>query len=162
MLIPTRRKPRIGADLAYPLGAERLSTAIGDLPQAADMTIHFTTPNRFRQATWRFSGDPYEVLALEYRRINQGLSQPPGWSEYGPPGFRPWRARIPAVPREEVSVIRDLLVDELLKAARPWLASQDTANHREGRAQFVLSYDPSTKELIVSTASRLLPRTAKR
>jgi hypothetical protein len=162
MLIPTRRKPRIGADLAYPIGAERLSTAIGDLPQAAEMMIYFAAPSRFSQAVWRFSGAPYQVLALNYRTINQGLSQPRGWSDYGPPGSTPWLARIAAVPKEEVSVIRVLLADELLKTGRPWLASQDTADHREGRAGFALSYDPSTKELIVSAHTELLPRTAKR
>ena len=87
MLIPTARKPRVGADLSYPIGAERLSSAIGDLPQAAEMMIYFATPNRFQQARWRFSGDPCEVLALNYRTIKQGISQPAGWSDYGPPGL---------------------------------------------------------------------------
>jgi len=46
MLIPTRRKPRIGADLAYPIGAERLSTAIGNRPALAGIARHGRSPWR--------------------------------------------------------------------------------------------------------------------
>lgn len=64
-MLKTLAKAKIGKHLSYPLGAETISEAIGDIPQAAQTAIYFlATPTEWASEFRRILRDcePYPIL----------------------------------------------------------------------------------------------------
>src|SRR5882762_9302868 len=69
-MIPTRYKSKLPKGLAYPIGAEALTTALADAPHAASLSVSFYgrpvwPGSRFRETLAR--RHPYKILAAEFR-----------------------------------------------------------------------------------------------
>lgn len=147
MIISTQYKIKVGRGFSYPIGAEALTLALGNVPQAAVMSIRFTMP--YRQ---RFEPNkPYAVVTLNFENYRPHRSTPRNWSHGGPK----WEIWVYAVPKGVRHTISLLLKDALARQARPWLLARQRTY--EGSIRFVISYRPSSKELVCDAQDRAAP-----
>lgn len=158
MLIPTRYKSKIGFEFSYPVGAELLSEALGDTPQAKDMTIWFRERNWLRGGKKIAPGDCYAVLELSYRKLRPTVFMPraaEGRRHLGPR----WSLYVSAVPRKARHLIRQRLEIALPMVVRPWLLAQKDG--AEGSAWLILEYNPGAGQLTRRVGGKPMPRLAR-
>lgn len=143
LIIPTNYKAKIGLDFSYPIGAEAVSAAIGEVPQARKMAITFTCYHR------RVRRDkPYIVAEIAFENFRPTAFTPRNWSYAGPR----WTIWIWAVPRPVRHIVHVLLKDTLSNEARSWLLTH--RNVSEGPMRFRIDFDPSLKRLVCIAQER--------
>ena len=99
MLFPTKIKVKISSRFSYPLGAELISSALEDVPQALKFSISFYPKyERFKDRD-----DTYEILSVGYSGTQ---SYQPGWN-----------ITVRPVPRHLKHTVREALKKEFLPAA---------------------------------------------
>jgi hypothetical protein len=147
MIIPTRYKTKIGGGFSWPIGAEGLTLALGDVPQAAVMSITFTMPYRRRFQPSK----PYTVASIEFRNYRPHISTPRDWAHQGPK----WGIWVCPVPKNVRHTINGLLKHALTSEARPWLIVHQKIY--EGTISFAIKYDSLSKELLCESHDRAAP-----
>jgi hypothetical protein len=129
-MIPTSRKPKLPTSLSYPVGAELVSEALADVPQASKLHISF---GLFRPLL-RKDGHmkPYPVL----RANHSGPVMPPSLR---------WGLRVWSVPSEAKHDIKESLVAGGLARVRRWLEVR--AGLSQTRQSLTVMYDKAQKHL---------------
>jgi len=140
-MIPTHYKMRVPRTLAYPIGAELVSSALAEVPQRERMTLGFyDKPTIFASDYHQLlARGIYAVVAASYRNLGPGLS---GSNRDIETGFytESWELSIYPVPVKEKARVRAALVADGLPAVRGWLTLARPATWREGRHGFQVLY----------------------
>ena len=150
-VIPTLSKAKISSKLSYPVGAERISSALISAPQFPQLKLHFYhwSDNDLKRGL-------YEFLRAEY--LNQP-TQMEGWSTYSlyqrPPQYR-WEIVVQPVPR----VVRHRVKQYILEAALPsldrWLQARAQLAQR-GNELIAFFYNETQDEFETREFARLEP-----
>ena len=130
MLFPTSFKDKIPKTLSYPIGAQALSEAFADVPQASTLRLHFCLAGDYR---WR---PPYAKRYIVLRAEYQHRISPPRW----------WIS-VYAVPRQERDAVRKKLEAEGLQRMHQWLCVNEGVTGCEGWLLFTLTFD-ETQQLL--------------
>ena len=132
LLIPTCYKDALPKTLSYPLGAQALSEALFDLPQAQNLSVSFWN----HSAAHRY-GSPYPVLIAIYN------GERPSRFNSGPK----WRLEVEAVGRAVKHLVKTKLCNEGLPRVHKWLRANDHSMEREGRHILTILFDELSLEL---------------
>ena len=95
-MIATDSKAKLPKGFSYPLGAEKINSFLGDIPQAETMKMKFEWRDEFWVSSWRKRIDTLGVVTLVEATF---------W-EY----FNEWRLFVYAVPKEFNVSAREFLV----------------------------------------------------
>jgi hypothetical protein len=110
-MIPTDHKDKLPKGFSYPLGAEKLSMALGDVvPQAESMGLWFLWKDEIWTSNWRKRINDLGVVTLiaaSYRKDGLESSRLFGWGD--------WRLHVYAVPSEYNVAAREFLLGGALK-----------------------------------------------
>ncbi len=112
------------------MGAELLSEALGDVPQAAELTISFRLYQPQLERNWHQK--PYPVLAA--RRSGPTTHFHLMWS-----------ITVQSVPSDAKHVIKELLVAEGFARVKRWF--QASANRTQTSASLTVMFDETEKQL---------------
>jgi hypothetical protein len=132
MLFPTRHKAKIASNLSYPVGAELISSELGDIPQAQEVEIGFS--NKLEWLSLR--GKPYQIFAVTYIGPK---------SSYRGAG---WSIDVRPVPRILKAKVRDGLLRECFPNIRSWLEKHGRLDARYGRHSLSVILDESGEQLL--------------
>ena len=114
MPFPTRLKSKISSKLAYPVGAELISSELSDVPQAQGLEISFFS--KYERMERR--GEPYEIFSVSYHP----------WETYE----SGWRIEVRPVPRGLKHLVKEALTAEFFPPIRKWLKERAGLNSRYG------------------------------
>lgn len=101
-MIPTKEKERLPKGFSYPLGAEQISNAFGELPQADKISLRFGWRDEFWASQWRKRIKQRGTVTLVR------IYYTPRWAE--------WWTYIYAVPADCSAAARDHLLSGTLAA----------------------------------------------
>lgn len=149
-VIPTRYRAKIPKTLAFPVGAELLSSALAGTPQEPSLAISFRDrstlfASEFQQVLR--TGGPLPVLRASYRNLPAGLS---GSNDMVEAGYYDvtWLLDVYPVPAELKSPVRDQLRARGLGQVRAWLECPRPQTWQQGRHSLTLLFDSSTTSLL--------------
>lgn len=153
MLFPTARKAKIGKDFSWPMGAEAISSALADVPQAALIQIEFHAPEQHYSPETRH---PIVMGARYYFKGNSVFfARRP---EIPRPSTPTWNVEVWANYRTFKVRIRELLVEKgLPNVIKPWLIQNDGEAGREGEALVRLYFDPANDALSFKAWGAIAP-----
>lgn len=133
MAIPTSHKQKLPRGWSYAIGAERLSSILGDVPQAATLRLSFH-PSEFilmaDQMRAVSSGEPVALCSISYEHLRPGLTGSNDGFERGWYDEK-WEIMVHAVP----SSYRRAAEDAIASAGerlRSWLTTPRTDVWRYG------------------------------
>lgn len=132
-LIPTRYRAKLRKGWSYPIGAEAISLALADTPQARGLEISFHSGNA------RTEDGPGDVAAVWFRRWEKSRSAPAFLARNYEPG---WGLYVYSVPSPERHTIREQLLTAGLPRIRAWLLEPRPDNWHFGRHELTLSSTP--------------------
>ena len=155
-IFPTHDRQKHSKLVAYPIGAESLSVALADVPQAEYLSCSF------------FAGNPHSgrhiraienVLWVGYRRspVSQSDSAERARQRIIPV----WSIDVYAVEASLRSPIKNALTRSALPdIVRPWLLQHKTIGNAVGGDGLWLTYEVATKKLHVEERNSLEPEQA--
>ena len=155
-IIPTRIKNVTPRFLSYPVGAELISAAIGDVPQLPMLGLCFRShPGVFKAPT-----RPFEILTAEYQyhKASRFSSRDPWWERWHEPR---WEISIYAVPSPMRHQIKTLLLGEGIARAREWLIKRAIVHGEEGARRRTILFDPGFDNLRFDDFSSVDSQTAR-
>jgi hypothetical protein len=136
-ILPTAYKAKIPHTLSYPVGAERISEALQDVPQMQTLSISFVYYKQEQRLLDRTG--LHQVMAALYRKSRPTLSSSNAMIDGG--WYRPkWQITVSPVPREIKHTVMDLLVAEGLPRVRAWLLARGTLIDEEGYQRISLFF----------------------
>src|SRR5262245_39267542 len=117
-MFPTQFKSKIPRSLSYPLGAEAISAALQDTPQADFFRLRFFFYNTDRAAS---PGHPKEAFfEVRYLCLTPSLTTSRRSREDG--SYEPrWEIEIRPVPHDDKRAIRRLMEEQGFPRVREWL-----------------------------------------
>ena len=130
MLFPTRLKCKISSKLAYPVGAELISSELQGVPQAQSLEIHFYS--KYERVETR--GNPYAIFTVTYAGTHSYL---PGW-----------RIEVRPVPRALKHKVMEALTSEFFPRIRQWLEMHADLNSRHGGRGLSIIFDENDENLL--------------
>src|SRR5208282_6089188 len=113
IIIPTRSRAKVSHELSFPIGAERISTALASATQLPQLVLDFRS-DRFNQV--RFGHYPF--LSIRY---SSGEPQYNSISTSGIPLFNKWEIVVRPVPRIFRHRIQQYILDSALPQIKQWL-----------------------------------------
>lgn len=145
----TRKSGKLRRGLSYPVGAEIISEALGDLSSRMSIGLSFLFPT-----TWRGGNlekliektPSYLVLGISFRRpLKPTISTPnylieKAFTEH-------WDIIVYAVPSVHRAKVRSLLIDSGIETARKWMESGRPPSWPMGGSSYYLSYDSRSGQL---------------
>jgi len=131
-MFPVISKDRISHTESYPIGAQQISAALGDVPQAPVLAITFGRGQAIRgyatqwkardaDSDWRYR----TLFRVSYRRRKLDFSTSNIAIERGALDPR-WEIWVWSVPRQWRHRINELLVTEALPKIRDWLLARSS------------------------------------
>lgn len=148
---PTEHKSKIPHSLSFPIGAERISEALQDVPQSKALSISLFHYGRAHRPNEPVS--LYPVLEAQYSYSRPNLSSSNAMIESG--WFRPkWRLTVRPVPREKKNAVKQLLLVEGLPRVRSWLLRHASLTRAEAYHRITVVFDECTDALQVEECSR--------
>jgi hypothetical protein len=125
-MVPTKFKSRLPKTLSWPVGAQDITTGLGDAPHVAECGLWFNESPVWRASEFRRTlreARPYPVLLVQYRApiyVPYGRSH-----ELEALGLydADWQVHVNPVPREWRSSVRALLREQGLPTVAKWLRS---------------------------------------
>jgi hypothetical protein len=137
-LIPTDHKAKIPHTFSYPVGAERISEALQDVPQIKELCVSFPYFDCAKHL--RGGGKIHPVLEAQYSHSRPGLSSSNAMIESG--WYRPkWEIRVRPVIRGLKHSVMELILGEGLPRVREWLLSRKGLAGREAYDRMTLLFD---------------------
>ena len=135
MLFPTLRKSKISSKLSYPVGAERISSELANVPQAPELDIRFYSGQNYFLEN---RGDPYPILTVWYQGTREGfLSDEPGW-----------HIQVRPIPRTLKRDVSDALKTEFFPQIRVWLTKHAFLSARYGRHSLSVVFDEKSETML--------------
>lgn len=142
--IPTDYKAKIPHMFSYPVGAERVSEALQEVPQIKDLCVsfpHFDCAKHLRE-----KAKVHPVLEVLYNHSRPGLTSSNAMIESG--YYRPkWEIRVRPVLRGLKHTITELLLAEGMPRVREWLISRKSLAGREAFQRLTLLFDEQANRL---------------
>ena len=130
MPFPTRLKCKISSKLAYPVGAELISSELSDVPQAQNLEVRFYS----KYEPMETRGEPYEFLSVSYHP----------WENYD----SGWRVEVRPVPRGLKHLVKEALTTEFFPRIRRWLKKRAGLNSRYGYYACGVIFDEKHEPLL--------------
>ena len=148
IIIPTRSKAKISHELSYPIGAERISSALAGVAQLPELVLHF-------RGDWydrlRFGRYPY--LRVVYSRTPKPVNPE---SASGVPLFNEWEIIVKPIRRSSRHKIQQHILGVALPQVEQWLQKR-TALERPGSDILTLFYDEDSGTFSEEQETRLEP-----
>jgi hypothetical protein len=157
MLFPTARKAKIGKDFSWPMGAEAISSALADVPQAALIQIEFHAPEQHYSP----ETSPAVVMGARYyfKANSVFFARRP---EIPRPSTPIWTVEVWANYTSFKGRIRKLLVEQgLPNVIKRWLVQNDGEAGREGEALVRLYFDTANDVLVARTWAAVAPASSR-
>jgi hypothetical protein len=157
MLFPTAGKAKIGKDFSWPVGAEVISSALADVPQAALIRIEFHAPEQHYSPETR----PVVVMGARYyfKANSVFFARRP---EIARPSTPTWTVEVWANYTSLKERIRKLLVERgLPNVIKPWLVQTDGEAGREGEAQVRVYFDSANDALFAKAWGAIAPASSR-
>ena len=143
-IFPTGYKARIPKTLSYVLGAEKISEALGETPQAPLFTISFSSNDSIKHRRGRER--PYPVFEVEYHNYRPTRSSSNDMIASG--FYEPrWEISVRPVPCELRHTVSELLLGEGFSRVRAWLLARAKVMGHVGCQRISLLFDETTQEL---------------
>lgn len=146
VLLPTTSKDKIGQHLSYPIGAQSLSCAFVDLPQAAKSSISFsgTSPLHSLAGALRYRDERGTILTCRCEG-NYDTTYCP--SNVGKLRDIAWKVTIYPVLREWKPLVHESLEVEGLAKLREFLLRTHVMQKRPETGSFSITYNPREERL---------------
>jgi hypothetical protein len=150
LIIPTRSKVKISSLLSYPIGAERLSEALIDVPQFQNLNLHY-----YFWSDWHLRQGQYEFLRAEYfdNPGRKDWSQTDLWQR--PPRYR-WEIVVQPVPKIFRHQVKKYIQESALALVRDWFVQRVDLD-RKGDDVLKFTYDEKSNEFWHSEVANLEP-----
>ena len=152
MVMTTQYKEKLPSHLSYPVGLELLTTELGQVPQADELSVSFhahagrTTEVEHK----RRSGEYYPVLTARFRYARLGLSESSELREQGL--YDPtWSIVIYGVSRGKRAIARKLLCEQGIPAIVAWLRTPRSTTWLQGRKEITVCFNEKDQSIIVET-----------
>jgi hypothetical protein len=152
-IFPTTFRGKHPKLVSYPIGAEALSLALADVPQAEQLTCSF------------YAGSPHSgshireienVLWVGYRRMPVSFFDSAERAKQR--GNVDWTINVYAVEASQRSAIKQALIRHTLPdVVRPWLLQHVPSGHAVGGEGLWLTYDIAAKKLLYEERATLEP-----
>jgi len=155
MIFRTQSKDKIGKNLSYPIGAELIGKAVGDIPQAAQVGLHFRSQTTTWASQWKEilnNNTRYVVFSCSISWEDRAVA----WDGLNIQGGS-WDIDIYPVLREHRAVVRQELLAFGLPDLREYLWRTTTDEGRRKGTYFGISFDliePIEKQLLVNGQSK--------
>ena len=150
-VIPTLSKANISSKLSYPVGAERISSALMSTPQFSQLKLHF-----YHWSDIHLRSGLYEFLRVEY--LNHS-AQMEGWSTYSlyqrAPQYR-WEIVVQPVPRVVRHRVKQYILETALPSLEKWLNARAQLAQR-GNELLAFFYNEKQDEFETREFTRLEP-----
>src|ERR1700675_5145694 len=151
VIIPTLSRAKISRNLSYPIGAERISAALGSSAQMPELKLHFYSGFDFGLRKGHF-----EFLRVEYLNNARPAEEWPIRSLYGRrPQYR-WEIVVQPVPRPLRHRIKQFIVETALAQIAGWLGERVQLAQR-GTDILAFFYEEKTEEFTPRQLTRLEP-----
>jgi hypothetical protein len=147
VIIPTRTK-KISHELSFPIGAERISVALGSVEQLPQLVLHFSSDyfNRVRSGHYPFLWVRYRGRELPINPV----------SSSGIPLFNKWEIAVGPVPRVLRHRIRQYVLDTALPQIKQWLDQRVDLAH-SGSESLTFFFDEKKEEFVLEQIARRQP-----
>jgi hypothetical protein len=146
-VIPTHFKSKLPHTLSWPIGAEAITTGLGDVPHAAEccLSFYFPSDGEFRRVLREFQ--PYRVFFIYYRPEDRPpLGRARDIDAVG--GYdAKWQIDIAPVLRERRAEVGSLLREQGLPAIAGWLRSFRGNSWQGQFHRMDLIYSPAVRTL---------------
>lgn len=125
LVIPTRSKAKISHLLSYPVGAERISEALIDVPQFSTISLNFYAAMGSGLREVGLSGKQgYEFLRVEYLNQATPASDWPIMTLYQRPPQHMWEVTVLPVPRSDRHSVRKYIDESALPLIERWFSDR--------------------------------------
>jgi hypothetical protein len=152
-IFPTTFRGKHPKLVAYPIGAEALSLALADVPQADQLTCTFSAGSPH---SGRHVREIESVLWIGYRRMPVSFHDSAERAKQR--GKVAWTINVYAVEASQRSTIKQELIRHALPdVVRPWLLQHVPSGHAVGSEGLWLTYDVAAKKLICEERTTLEP-----
>ena len=115
IMIPTRSKAKISHLLSFPIGAERISKALADTPQIAELLLHFQSDRWGHVRTGR-----YPCIRVQHSSRHAEMAERFPDSA-GVPLFNEWEVSVYPVPKIHRHTVQQHIVNIALPQINEWL-----------------------------------------
>ena len=147
-IIPTNYRAKISHELSFPIGAERISIALAEVPQLELLNITFLSNYSHAVPAWEL---PF--LTVRYANI-------PKMREFVKPDgslyFHAWSIDVRPVQRELRHRIQTYIVNSALPAVACWLVERGDLR-MEGRDELNFTLDMQKDEFVTGRVAQLQP-----
>jgi hypothetical protein len=152
-IFPTTFRGKHPKLVAYPIGAEALSLALADVPQADQLTCTFSAGSPH---SGRHVREIESVLWIGYRRMPVSFHDSAERAKQR--SKVAWTINVYAVEASQRSTIKQELIRHALPdVVRPWLLQHVPSGHAVGSEGLWLTYDVAAKKLICEERTTLEP-----
>ena len=158
-IFPTTNRSKHSKTVSYPVGAEQLSRALADVPQAGAITCSFTAGSN---AENRPDLDNYLVLQASYGKRPRMFHDGPLSEERGVYEAK-WHICVFAVPTDMRHAVKLLLINEALpNSVRSWFLARGTYGVQTGGEAIWIRYLTETNTVSIEEHGKLDPERVKR
>lgn len=150
MIFRTASKDKIGKNLSYPVGAELISQSAGDIPQAAQVEIHFHSQTTIWASQWKNilnKGEKYTIFSCNISWEQQAVDW--GGNRVNIKGGI-WKIDVYPVLREHRAIVQMQLLEFALPKFKEYLLLTTTSEGRRQRSYFSIAFDPITRKILVN------------
>ena len=155
-MISTYAKNKISHLESYPLGAQQISAALGEVPQQEFLKLWFrrwSTMKRWDKAHPEMK-DRQTVLSCSYMRRLRSIHTPRAWRSEENSSPLEWFFFVYSVPRELRHKIGEMLLADALPQIRVWLVAHEKPFQALTSEHIGFDYDFGKEELIKQVESR--------
>ena len=153
MVMATRYKEKLPHHLSYPVGLELLTTILGEVPQANQLSVWFVAHSAIRATEIehkRRNGEYYPVLVALFHYDRLGHSECNDLREAG--FYDPqWDIKVYAVSREHRAFAQKLLCEQGIPAIAAWLRTPRSSTWLQGRKQITVCFNEKDLAITVET-----------
>ena len=150
-VIPTASRAKISHKLSYPVGAERVSTALASVPQHAELKLHF-----YSGFDIQLRSGHYEFLRVEYLDNARPSQEWPISSLYKRSEQGRWEIVVQPVPRTLRHRVKQYILDSALTQVAQWLIQRKELS-QQGNDILAFFYDEKGEEFVPRHLTRLEP-----
>jgi len=144
-LFTTSSKDRIGSYLSWPVGAERISIALAEVPQASIIKLTFSEHwPKYHQGKWPLSYSVFKAEYCRYRNMHRI-------------GESSWAVCVRPVPRDQRAKVKEALESKGFTKVADWLSKNAGLSGREGKLAFEISWNSELEELSYVVNGMVVP-----
>jgi hypothetical protein len=150
MAMMTRYRENLPGHLSYPVGLGLLTTELGQVPQADELSVsfHMHASRATEIEHKRRNGEYYPVLVASFHHSRLGYSESSEMREQGL--YDPtWNIVVYAVSRGNRAVARRLLCEQGIPAIAEWLRTPRSSTWLNGRKKITICFNENDQSVSV-------------